>query len=175
MFESILNKIRQQNWDNSPKNISFDFKLMFAYHIAMMVLFGTRVIGNAVDQALLALSLGIVLVILSVVHKVKSRWKWPGLGIFSLPSALLSIVLIYAFFAFAAYTMNPGIEVPDLNKSNYISMIVESWSVIIKAASVPVFTPWYLAGIGIGIFSLLSSLNLAVSKKTEFEDQCVNS
>ncbi len=89
MFESIRKKIKVQNRDNSPKNMSFDFKLMFVYHITIMVLFGTGIIDSAVNEALLALVLGVVLLTLSVLRKIKSKWKWPGIGILSVPSAVL--------------------------------------------------------------------------------------
>lgn len=175
MFESIRKKVNEQNKDNSTKDMSLDFKLMFVYHIAMMVLFGTRIVDNAAVQALFALVLFVVLVLISAVHKFRSQWKWPGLGILGLPSALFHIVVIYAFLAFAAYNMNPDFDFPNFQNSNYIDLISESWAVIITVASVPAMTPWYLVGVGFGVFNLLSSLKLATTKKSEFESQCINS
>jgi hypothetical protein len=175
MFDSIRKKIDEQNKDNNPKNMSLDFKLMFVYHIAMMVLFGTRIVDNAADQALFAFVLFLVLVLISVVHKFRAQWKWPGIGIFGFPSALIGVAFVYAFLAFAAYTINPDFVFPNFQDISYIDLIAESWTVIITAASVPVFTPWYLAGVGIGVFNLLTSLKLVTTKKSEFETQCINS
>ncbi|MGO2366662.1 MAG: hypothetical protein ACTH56_08515 [Pseudoalteromonas sp.] len=175
MFESIRKKIDEQNKDNNPKNMSLDFKLMFVYHIAIMVLFGTRIVDSAAEQSLFALALFLVLVLISVVHKIRMHWKWPGIGLFSFPSALIGVAFVYAFLAFAAYTINPDIGFPNFQDINYIELLAESWTVIITAASVPVFTPWYLAGVGIGVFNLLSSLKLVTTKKSEFETQCINS
>ncbi len=175
MFDSIRNKIDDQNKDNNPKNMSLDFKLMFVYHIAMMALFGTRFIDNADAQALFALVLFIVLVLISAVHKFRAQWKWPGIGLLTLPSALLGVAFVYAFLAFAAFTTNPDYVFPNFQNVSYIDLIAGSWTVVISAASIPVFTPWYLAGIGIGVFNLLSSLKLVTIKKSEFESQCINS
>jgi hypothetical protein len=179
MFDSIRKKIEEQNKDNNPKNMSLDFKLMFVYHIAMMILFGTRMIDDAAAQALFALALFVVLILISAVHKFRAQWQWqwqwPGIGLLGLPSAILGVAFVYAFLAFAAYIINPDFSFPDLQNINYIDLIAESWSVIIAAASVPAITPWYLAGIGIGIFNLLSSLKLATTKKSEFVAQCKNS
>jgi len=80
MFEAIRKKIDEQNKDNNPKNMSLDVKLMFVYHISMMVLFGTRILDNAADQAWFALILFIVLVLISVAHRFREKWKWPGIG-----------------------------------------------------------------------------------------------
>ncbi len=175
MFDSIRKKIDEQNKENNPKNMALDFKLMFVYHIAMMVLFGTRIVDSAASQALFALVLFMVLVLISVVHKSRAQWKWPGIGILGLLSALLSVVFVYAFFSFAAYSMNPDFVFPDFQSISFIDLISESWSVIITAASFPVIAPWYLAGIGIGVFNLLTSLKLVTTKKSEFEAQCINS
>jgi hypothetical protein len=160
MFEAIRKKIDEQNKDNNPKNMSLDFKLMFVYHISMMVLFGTRVLDNAADQAWFALILFIVLVLISVAHRFREKWKWPGIGILGIPLSLLGVGFVYAFLAFAAYSMNPDLVFPNFKDIRYIDLIADSWSAIITAASVPVFTPWFLAGVGIGVFNLLSSLKL---------------
>ncbi len=175
MFESIKNKIEESNKDSSPKNMSFDFKLMFVYHISMMVLFGLRPINNAKDQMLFALMLSIVLVLISIVHKLKSKWSWPGLSILSIPAALFNFLLLYVLFAVAAYAMNPSITPPELQLDSMLLLLKDAWPVILNAISIPVFTPWYLAGIGIVAFNILTSLKLVSLKKTEFEAQCKNS
>ncbi|WP_444915939.1 hypothetical protein [Microbulbifer sp. TRSA007] len=175
MFDSIRKKINQKNEDNSPQNVSLDFKLMFVYHIAMMVLFATRVVDDSSAQASFALVLGLVLVLISTIHKFRAQWKWPGLGIFGVPSALMGVIFVYAFLAFAAYSINPEAEVPSLHEVNYFDLISESWVIIKQVASLPALTPWFLAGAGIGVFNLLSSLKLVATKKSEFEAQCTNS
>lgn len=154
------------------KNISFDFGLFFIYHLAMAALFVGRFIKSAKKEALFAIFLGAVLVAPSVVHKVRSRWKWPGLDKFSLPSALLSVVSVYVFFVVTAYIFT-GHKSPDFYTVKLLDLIKDSWFVVLKAASIPWMTPWYLAGVGIGVFNLLSSLKVVTSKKLVFESQCV--
>ncbi len=173
MFDSIRKKFNEENNDEI-KDISLDFKLMFVYHIAMMLLFGTRIVDDSINQALFALVLFVALVFISALHKIRERWKWPGISILILPSALLNVTFIYSFLAFAGYTMNPEFVLPNLQSINLTVLITESWASIITAASYPAMTPWYLAGIGIGVFNLLSNLKLVTSKKSEFEAQCEN-
>ena len=173
MFKTIRKKFSETNNDEI-KESSLDFKLMFVYHIAMMFLFGTGILDDSITQALFALALFILLVVISALHKLKEKWRWPGISIFILPSALLNLVFVYAFIAFAGYTINPNFVLPNLQSINLTVLITESWGVIITAASYPAKTPWFLAGIGIGVFNLLSNLNLVTSKKSEFEAQCEN-
>ena len=175
MFESLKTKFRKYEEDNSTKNMSFDFKLMFVFHIVMMILFGIRPFDNAKDQILLAIGLGCVLVIVSMVHKVKSKWSWPGLTVMSVPGAVLNIVFLYMFFAYAAYSMHPNIPVPEIELGLIGQLISESWPIILQAISIPVFTPWYLAGVGIVAFNVLTNLKIVTLKKADFESQCRNS
>lgn len=160
MFRSIFTKTKEQNKKMAPEKISFDFKIMFVYHITMMLLFVTHAIDKAFTQAMLALALGIILVIVSVWHKQKTNWKWPGLKPSSLPKILFNLIVMYAFFSIAAHTARPKMDNFDFNNPDYLKLITDSWRVILKAASDPFFTPWYLAGVGICVFNLLSDLNL---------------
>ena len=175
MFETIKNKLDESNKENSPKNMSFDFKLMFVYHIAMMVLFGARPIDNAYDQIIFAIALGVILIVASGFHKLKHNWSWPGLDIMNIPGVIFSLLFFYVFFGFTAYAMNPDIPEPEIQLDNLPAIAKEAWPIIMQAISIPTFTPWYLAGFGIVAFNILSSLNLANQKKSEFESQCVNS
>jgi len=175
MFEFLRNRFQRIGEDNSPKKMSFDFKLMFVFHIAMMILFGARPFDNAKDQIQLAIALGSVLAVVSTIHKVKSKWSWPGLTILSIPGAILNIVFLYVFFGFAAYTMHPNIPVPEIELSSIIQLISETWPVILNAVSIPVFTPWYLAGVGIVAFNILINLKIVTLKKAEFDSKCRDS
>lgn len=173
MFKSIRKKLNEANNDDI-KETSLDIKLMFVYHIAMMLLFGTRIFDDSITQALFALVLFIVLVVISLLHKFREKWKWPGISMFILPSALLNLAFLYAFLAFVGYTINPDFVLPNLQSINLPLLITESWAAIINTASYPAMTPWYLAGIGIGVFNLLSNLKIVTGKKSEFEAQCKN-
>jgi len=175
MFESIKRKLDEQNKDNDQENMSFDSKLMFVYHIVMMILFGLRPIANPIHQVYLAIVLLVALVLISFIHKLKSKWSWPGISFSSIPSITFNLIFTYAFLAFVSYTMTSGGDLPAVSLANIEALAIESWGVILQAASVPVFTPWFLAGIGIAIMNSLVSLKLATLKKSEFEAQCSNS
>lgn len=175
MFESIKRKLDEQNKDNDPKNMSLDLKLMFVYHIAMMILFGLKPISNPIHQVYLALTLLLVLIIVSFFNKLKSNWSWPGLSFSCIPVITFNLIFTYLFLAFASYAMTTGGSIPDVSLANFETFLIESLGVILQAASNPVFTPWYLAGIGIAFMNLMVSLNLAILKKSEFEAQCSKS
>jgi len=175
MFESIKRKLEKQNKDSDPKNMSLDFKLMFVYHIVMMILFGLRPISDPTHQVYLAIVLLIALVLISLLHKLKSNWSWPGLSFSSIPSITFNLILTYVFLAFSSYAMTTGGVFPDISLSNIEVLIMESWVVMLQAASLPGLTPWFLAGIGIAFMNSMVSLNLATLKKSEFEAQCCNS
>ena len=164
-FEALREKTNKNNENRSFKNLSFDFKIFAIYHIAMMILFIASPFNNAKDQSLAALILGCILLGVAVAHKIITKWKWPGLSPVSIPGAAFNVLFIYMFFAYASYSMTPEIDLPSITIENIEAIFKESKSVIYQAASRPQFTPWYLAGIGIGVFNLLSSLNIVSLRK----------
>jgi hypothetical protein len=174
MFESIKKKLGEQNQDNDPKNMSLDFKLMFGYHIAMTVLLIFRPISNPLHQVYLAMTLLLILVLVSLFNKLKSNWSWPGLSFSSISSITFNLAFSYLFLAFASYAMITG-NFPDASLENIEPLLIESWGVILQAASNPTFTPWYLAAIGIAFMNAMVSIKLATYKKSDFEAQCSNS
>ena len=175
MLKSIRRKLDDQNKDNEPKNMSLDFKLMCVYQIAMMILFGLRPISNPLHQVYLAITLILALTLVSFFNKLKSNWSWPGLSISSIPSIIFDLVFTYLFLAFSSYAMTIGGNFSDVSLANLESLLMESWEVILQAASNPVFTPWYLVGIGIAFMNSMVSLKLATLKKSDFEAQCSSS
>ena len=113
--------------------------------------------------------------LVSFFNKLKSNWSWPGLSITSIPAITFNLAFTYIFLAFASYAMTTGGDFPDVSFANFEPLLIESWTVILKAASNPVFTPWYLAGLGIAFMNSMVSLKVATLKKSEFEAQCGNS
>lgn len=172
MLESLLNKFKAKNEKHSPGNMSFDFKLFFVYHIAMMILFGERPIESPLNQAMFAMALGIALIVASIIYKAKYNWSWPGLSVTSIPIVIFNIIFLYAFFAFSAYTIVSNGNIPDIKNTDILLLIQESWGVMLQAFNHPALTPWFLGGAGIMVFNTLSSLNLVCSNKDEFEAQC---
>ncbi len=175
MFDSIWKKLEQQSKVISCKRISFDLKLMFVYHIIMMILFGFRPINSPLHQTYLAAFLAFILIIYSIFHKLRSNWSWPGLSLTSIPSITFNLVFTYIFLAYASFMVIDDGKVPELTFTSIEPLLVESWGVILKAASIPVLTPWFLGVIGIAFMNSMVSLKLATLKLSEFNAQCGNS
>jgi cell division protein FtsW (lipid II flippase) len=174
MSDLIKNKTSTDGDNNEPKDISLDLKLMLVFHIFMMFLFMFTPIENPKSQAELAIALALILIVISVVHKLKSNWSWPGLSKTSIPSALFTVIFTFVFLTFASTGMS-GKEFPNIDIENLEPLLIESFHTIINAASNPRFTPWYLGGLGIGLMNILTALNLATRKQSEFKAQCKNS
>lgn len=161
------------NLENDPlTNMSFDLKLLFVYHIAMMILFSTRPFDDAYGQIVFAVVLGAVLIIVSVIHKIKHNWSWPGLTINMVPGFVLNLLGVYAFMVFSSYSMNSDIPFPEFQLDDLPAFLNETWTLIVKDMFRPFKTTWYLGILGIGLFNILHSLNLASMKKSEFESHC---
>ena len=140
MFD-LPNKPYPKTW----KEMSLDFRLMFIYHVCMMILF---VIGQKLtlrEEILIAATVAVVLISISRRHRRATRWHWPGIrrrdGLFAIGAAIG-----IAFFLHAASPLFP----PSDHR----------------------FLPWYLAGLGIGTFGILSSLRIAYSSEAEFLTHC---
>jgi hypothetical protein len=175
MFDTFRKGIKQINKDENPKKFSFDFKLMLAYQIVMMTLFVLRPIDSPLHQTYLAVFLAFMLIIISIFHKLRSNWSWPGLSFTSIPSIAFNLVFTYIFLGFSSYIVIPGEKSLEFTFANIESLLIESWGVILQAASIPVLTPWFLSGVGIAFMNSTVSLNLATLKQSEFNAQCGNS
>jgi hypothetical protein len=127
------------------KEMSVDFRLFFVYHGCMMVLFATGGLLTLQQEILITLSVVGVLASISAWHRRASHWHWPGIRARDLLSAAGGPLLI-SFFLYAATPLFPP--------------------------STPQALPWYLAGLGIGVFGILASLKVVCSSKAGFAAQC---
>src|SRR5712692_3490661 len=129
----------------SWKEMSVEFRMMFVYHGCMMVLF---IAGNALSTKL-ELTIAIVLIAalaaVSLRRRREKQWHWQDPGLKGVAKALGAVALT-GFFLYAATPMFPPTR--------------------------PGFLPWYLAGFGIGLFNMLSALNLVQSTEVEFASGC---
>ncbi|MEQ1819421.1 MAG: hypothetical protein ABL871_12500 [Terricaulis sp.] len=127
--------------------MSTDYKLMFAFHGCMMVLF---LVGGAlsvnVELAIAAALLGLATLV-SILHRRQAGWRWRGVGIKEVLSALFGVVLVVLFL---------GATTPLASPTN------------------PRMLPWFLAGAGIGLFGLLTSLKLVRFSQAEFLADCTD-
>ncbi|MFA5905044.1 MAG: hypothetical protein WC836_14015 [Desulfobacula sp.] len=160
MIELFKNKIYEAKY----QKISFDFKLMSLYILAMMSLLVIHPIENSHHQFLFAFILMIILVIISFGYKIKTKWIWQGLTEMSILKFIFHIVFACGFFIYIAYFMT-STPLPDLKNVDIPTFLMESLEIVRKAVSNPHDTPWFLSGIGSVVFNLLSSLNLVSTKE----------
>jgi len=126
--------------------MSLDYRLLFIYHISMMVMMMAAQSGLSYTQEVgAALILVVVLAAVSLKHRQKNNWRWPGISGKNAFNAILTIAAITFFLLAASPTLSP----PK-----------------------PQILPWYLAGIGIGTFSVLNALRIVTTSNTEFLMNC---
>jgi hypothetical protein len=119
---------------------SLEYQGMFAYHIAMMAMMVTGLVPVPYE---IAVAGGIVAVIAtaSIGRRQSLDWQWPGLARYDLLKAAL-IVAAGAVFLYVA-TVNFKADDPHL-------------------------MPWFLAGLGIILFNVLSQLKLVTFSEEAF-------
>jgi len=125
--------------------MSLDYKLMFVYHISMMMLFAARRALSVEMELTFAAVLATGLSVLAIKHRRAAGWRWPGAGAREMVAALTTAALV-GIFLFAA---TPIASTRD-----------------------PVMLPWYLAGLGIGLFLILMKLRLVRMSQIDFEADC---
>jgi hypothetical protein len=132
----------------SWKEMSVEMRMMFVYHLCMMALFMTGGILTPKIEVTIALLLISVLTGISLRRRREKMWHWKSPGRQGIAMAA-GTTLLMAFFQYAATPL--------------------------FSPAKPQFLPWYLAGFGIGLFNVLSALNLVQSSEAEFEAACVQS
>jgi hypothetical protein len=127
------------------KDMSVDFRLLFVFHGSMMVLMMTGGGLSLLQEVFIVATLVAILVSISMRHRARTNWHWPGVGDKDVLSAIGAAVAI-AFFLFGATPLFPPLS--------------------------PRILPWYLAGINIGIFGILSALKLVHASEVDFLLHC---
>ena len=132
-----------------PKNwkeMSLDMRLMFGYHISMM---GMMVAGGSLtvrQELTIAATIASLILLVSHYHRQKKHWRWPGIKPVNVLYALGGIFFISIFL----YSVTP---LAPPNNGHIV--------------------PWYLAGLGIGLFGILQSLKVAYASEAEFASDCM--
>ena len=131
---------RNEDYPRKWKDMSLDFKLMFVYHVCMMVLFIAGSAFTTRQELFIAASLVLVFTMISLRHRSAIGWQWQDIKTKDLAIAI-GVAVLMVFFLGAGSSMFP--------------------------ASNPRFLPWYLAGFGIGFFNVLSILKLVRSSESQ--------
>lgn len=128
--------------------MALDFKLFFIYHISMMVL---MVAGNDLPiNTFLTLvgALFAIIVTVSIVHRWKSKWHWPGVGFKGVLISVLGLGLGLFFL---------GSTVPRFSRLD------------------PHHLPWLGGGGGIVVFALLVGFRISSPTEADFQRHCGDS
>jgi hypothetical protein len=128
-------------YPRSWREMSLEFKSMFAYHIGMMVMFMAGGVLTIPLEVGVALTLAAMCVLLSLRHRRQVGWRWPGV---STKEILLALIVIVGgvIFLTAATSMFSPLE--------------------------PQMLPWYLAGVGIVTFNVLTMLRVITYAESDF-------
>ncbi len=126
------------------KDFSLDYKLAFVYFVCMVWLFMSGDSLSLKEELVAAAIVSVVLVSLSVRHRQRMNWRWPGIrpkGVL----AALGIVVAGGIFEFASSGSAPPSD--------------------------PRFLPWHLAGVGLAVFAVLAALRIVQTSKSDFLKQ----
>ena len=170
IVETVKAHLKTQR-DEQAKPMSFDMKLSYAYFIPLMILFVTRAISSPRAMVALACCLGSILTAVSVWHKIRHRWRWPGVTARNILYAVLGLGWGVFFFVFASHTMLPKEPAP-WKARELTSILLQTWALILKAGSIPLFTPWFLFGAGIVVLNILYALRFMALKREQFLENC---
>jgi len=125
--------------------MSLDCKCMFGYHGCMMAL---MLLGGSLTLRAMVMVVAALLssfAIISVVHRIRCGWRWPGVGVKNI-LGVGATVLLGGFFI--------GAVLPRATPSN------------------PAIFPWFAAAAGIVLFGVLSNLRVVYQSEAEFLSFC---
>lgn len=140
MFDSNDSK-QVTSW----KEMSFDAKLFTVYFGIIFFLFICSSLFSLPSQIAIVTILVCVLAPLSIIHRIKNRWHWPGMGIKNLLEAIGALAIYLFFFG----SITP-----------------------IASPLQPKVFPWFAAGGGMILFSVLASLNFVSWSEKQFRTCC---
>jgi hypothetical protein len=142
---ALFDAPKSENYPRKWREMSFDYKLMFVYHGCMMLLFATGGFFTTRQELMFVAVLVASLTTLSLRHRSQVGWRWQGVSNKQIFLALGGVVLVVVFL-YAATPLFPPRNSQAL--------------------------PWYLAGLGIGLFNLLSAANLTRASEAQFLADC---
>ncbi len=131
---------RSGTYPRSWREMSLEFKSMVVYHIGMMIMFMSGGLLTVPLEVGVALSLAMIGVFLSLRHRRQVAWRWPGV---STKEILIAVAVVVGGVIFFAAT-------PMFSPSE------------------PYALPWYLAGVGIVSFNVLTVLRVITYAESDF-------
>jgi hypothetical protein len=141
-----------EDYPRTWSEMSFEFKGMFLYHIAMMVMLLLGRSLSFIEQILIAAAIMLAIVATSFVRRLRSEWHWKGLTVARAGGALLTAALM-AYFLFSA-----------------AGGAAQEQSFSFQRPFGP--GAWVLAGFGIAVFVVLNVLRVTHISESAFREDC---
>jgi hypothetical protein len=132
---------------NPPKNwkdLSFDMRLFFGFHMTMLGLLIAHT-GNIAFEIGVVACAALVGLTLSIRNRRRNDWRWPGAKRSNVLGAVATAALMMFFFGASL----PGTTI--LNPDRF---------------------PWFAGGGGVLVFGVLSALNVVQSSEADFQRLC---
>jgi len=140
----MLFDVDKSNYPRRWADMSFEFKCLFTYHIAMMAMMAAGSALHLRCKVLIAAAILGGVFFLSIRRRATMDWHWRPPGVARILKAFFGIALVGAFIA-SATPLFP-----------------------IKSAA----ASWYLAAFGIGLFGFLRALGITHLAESDFRAEC---
>ena len=132
--------------------MSFEYKGMFAYHIAMMVMIVAGWGLAFIHQIVIAAAIMLAIAVVSVIRRVWNKWRWRGITAVGAGRTVLMIGLM-GFFLFAVF--GGAMQAQGFSFDRPFGL-----------------GPFLLAAAGIAVFSVLNSVGIAHIAEKAFQEEC---
>jgi hypothetical protein len=125
--------------------MTFEFKGLIFFHVTMMIMMLTGRALTFEGQAVIAGGIALLVALWSLIRRARAGWRWRKPGPLRIAGAVLGAALITYFIAAAS----------NFSPARFMAL-----------------GPWAFAGIGIGVFYVLSTLRLVRMAEQDFIADC---
>ncbi|MBP6010977.1 MAG: hypothetical protein KBA31_02015 [Alphaproteobacteria bacterium] len=141
-----------ENYPRTWSEMSFEFKGMFAYHLSIIVMVIAGRGLTPIEQTLIAAALMLAIAVASFIRRLRHEWHWQGVTALRAAGAVL-VAALMGYFLFA--TSGLALQAQGLEFDRPYA-----WS------------PFILAGLGIGVFLVLNALRITHLSENTFREEC---
>ncbi len=141
-----------EDYPRTWSEMSFEFKGMFAYHLSITVMVIASGWLTPIEETLIAAALMLAIAVASFIRRLRHEWHWQGVTALRAAGAVLVAVLT-GYFLFATSGLALQAQGLELDRPY-------AWS------------PFILAGLGIGVFIVLNVLRITHLSEKAFREEC---
>ena len=141
-----------EDYPRTWSEMSFEFKGMFAYHLSITVMVIASGWLTPIEETLIAAALMLAIAVASFIRRLRHEWHWQGVTALRAAGAVLVAVLM-GYFLFATSGLALQAQGLELDRPY-------AWS------------PFILAGLGIGVFTVLNVLRITHLSEKAFREEC---